>query len=159
MKEEVKEKEYDLFFKLFLGGKIIYGFFELAAGIFLLVVSRATINLIFVSLTRGELLEDPNDFLSNYILKASESLTHNLQIFLSLYLLIYGIVKLALVVELLRNKIRFYPYAIGLFLLGILYLLYKLVVSFSTLTLLLTLFEAVTLLLIWHHYKRLSRSI
>jgi len=152
----MKNQKHDIVFLIFLWGKAAYSFFEVTAGAFLLLVSHATIDLIFVSLTSGELSEDPHDFIASYVLKAGSSLTHGVQVFIGASLLAYGILKLLLVVGLFRDDVKIYPYAIGIFLAGIAYQAYRLMISFSVPVLVIVTFETLTLVFIMRHYRRLS---
>jgi uncharacterized membrane protein len=145
-----------MFFDVLLWGKALYGFFEACAGLFLLAVSHASINLFFVNITRGELAEDPHDWLSNSLLNASGSFTHHAQLVVALYLIAYGVTKMVLAYDLLNDRIRVYPYAMAFFLVGLLYQAYKLVVAFSPLLLAGTAIEALTLVIIAVHYNRLK---
>lgn len=64
----MKERNIRRLFELTLLFKAADSVLEIAGGAVLLIAGRQSISGIAVFLTRGELLEDPNDRVANYIL-------------------------------------------------------------------------------------------
>src|SRR5258708_1350876 len=75
-------------------------------------------------LVNNELIEDPSDFFGSWVQPLLHP-THEAQVFGGLYLLSHGVVKLFLVIGLLRNKIWAYPASIAVFVLFIIYQLFR----------------------------------
>lgn len=97
---------------------------EIVGGVLALFVGQTTVVSIITLLARNELLEDPDNVLAHYILNALPGYTDRAQLFVALYLLLHGVVKLALVYGLWRRKLWVYPVAISVFLLFSVYQFY-----------------------------------
>ena len=78
---------------------------ECIGGLALALASTTNIVRWVNSLTQDELIEDPNDFIATHLLSMAQEFSVNTKNFYAFYLLSHGIVKLALVVGLLRNKL------------------------------------------------------
>jgi uncharacterized membrane protein len=130
---------------------------ECASGLALaLIPTTALIGLARV-LTQHELSEDPKDWIAGRLLTAAETFSVSTQHFYVFYLLSHGIVKLLLVAALLRGKLWAYPaslVALGLF---AVYQIYRFSFTHSAGLVMLTLFDAVVLVLIWHEYRVVRR--
>src|ERR1700682_2396922 len=99
-------KPKNLFDKVFEIGillKGLDGLFEVISGLALLFIKPERISRLVNLLTRGELSQDPHDFIANHVLHWSQTLTRGALLFGSIYLLAHGISKLVLVIEILRN--------------------------------------------------------
>ena len=118
----------------------------------LLLFTGAVTNLIEY-LARGELIEDPSDFLANSIQHYLPYLSEHSQLFAAFYLLSHGIIKIFLAVGLLRRKLWAYPSAIIVFILFILYQIYRYTYTHSIFLILLTIFDLFVVWLTWHEYK------
>lgn len=129
------------------------GALEVIGGLLLLLVSPQTINNIALSLTRGELSEDPHDFIATHILNTAHGLTGSGLLFGSLYLLSHGIVKVVLVVAVLKNKLWAYPAIIVFLLIFIFYQIYRVVLDQSVGLTALTIFDCVIVWLTWREYQ------
>ncbi|HTZ42199.1 MAG TPA: DUF2127 domain-containing protein [Candidatus Omnitrophota bacterium] len=114
--------------KIFRAGiflKGIYSFFELIAGIVLLFITSVQIyNLVHIIFLH-ELLEDAHDFVANFILNSVGSLSHTVQLFIAVYLIVHGLIKLGLVIALWKEKRAAYPMAIAIFGLFVIYQIYR----------------------------------
>jgi len=128
-------------------GDILAGF---GAQQFLLTIANAV--------TREELTEDPRDFIANHLIQWTQSISIGSLNFAALYLLAHGIIKLWLIVGLLRKRLWYYPTALIVFTLFIVYQLYRYSFTHSVLLLLITAVDAVVIALTWHEYKYL-RSV
>ena len=91
-----------------------FGVIEIFVGFFILLVNRAAVSDVLLYLVHGELLEDPTSLFAGYIANLSQNLSANTELFIGGYFLIYGLIKIFLVVGLLRGKIWSYRAAIGL---------------------------------------------
>ncbi|MBU6214778.1 DUF2127 domain-containing protein [Patescibacteria group bacterium] len=108
-------------------------------------------------LVRGELIEDPHDFLASAVQQYVPYLSEHSQLFAATYLLSHGIIKIFLAVGLLRNKLWAYPSAIVVFVLFIIYQLYRYAYTHSNFLMLLTVFDVIVIWLTWHEYTILKR--
>ncbi|QDP96289.1 DUF2127 domain-containing protein [Microlunatus elymi] len=148
---------FDRVFELGIVLKGLDGAGELIAGTFLLLVRPATISHWVVILTRGELAEDPTDFIATHLVAAAHRLSADDLLFVSLYLLAHGLVKVVLVVAILRNQLWAFPWMIITLIAFICYQLYQIVVDPRISLVLLTIFDAVIVLLTWREYKIIRR--
>ncbi len=146
-----EEKSIRRIFIISLILKGLNSLLEIGGGILFLFTSSLTVIVSF--LIRGELIEDPTDFVSNQIQSILPYLSSHTQLFGALYLLSHGIIKIFLVVNLLRGKLWAYPATIISLFIFIAYQLYRLSHSFSIALVLLTLFDIFIIILTWHEYK------
>jgi uncharacterized membrane protein len=150
-----REKKIHLAFVISLWLKGLFALGEMVGGIFVFYVSREFLLKAVSVLTEEELTEDPHDLVANYLLHSAHSLTIGTQFFVALYLLIHGAVKFWLVVGLLRAKPWYYPVAIVVFGLFVVYQLYRFSFTHSVFLLLITGVDLVVIALTWHEYKYL----
>jgi uncharacterized membrane protein len=108
-------------------------------------------------LTQEELVEDPRDVIANYLLHSAQNLSIGTQLFVAFYLLSHGSIKLWLIIGLLRQKLWYYPTAIVVFGLFIVYQLYRFSFTHSAWLLLITEVDVIVIALTWHEYKYLRR--
>ena len=137
-------------------GVILKGFdglIETVGGIALLFTTKPAIEQFVRLLTQGELSEDPTDFVANLLVRISRHLSIHTQYFAGLYLLGYGIVKLGLAVGLLRGLRAAYPTALAILTLFVAYQIYRIMHSHSAVLMLLTLLDAVIVLLIYREWR------
>lgn len=150
----------NLFDKVFEYGiliKGIDGLIELFTAIALIFLSPQRLQGLVVLATHTELVRDPHDLISNFLLHASLQFTNSSRLFLIIYLVIHAAVKLVSVFGLLRNKMWAYPFA--LISLGVLtlYQVYDIVfVKGSILVIILTIIDIAILALIWREYQKLK---
>ncbi|WP_343319143.1 DUF2127 domain-containing protein [Arthrobacter sp. TMP15] len=148
---------WDKFFAIGIILKGLDGVLELLGGSLLLFAAPATIHDIAVLITQPELSEDPNDFLSNHILRGALGLSDHVVLFTALYLLAHGLVKVVLVLALLMNKLWAYPWMIAVLVVFILYQLYQLTLTPSAGLVALTVFDILIVVLTGHEYGRHRR--
>src|SRR5262249_47614044 len=106
-------------------------------------------------ITREELLEDPRDLVANYLLQAAQHFSVSGRNFAALYLLSHGVIKLWLIVGLLRAKLSYYPVAIAIFTLFIVYQLYRFNLTHSLWLIVITVVDVLVIGLAWHEYRYL----
>ncbi|MDA8432775.1 MAG: DUF2127 domain-containing protein [Nitrospiraceae bacterium] len=136
--------------------KGIDGLFEIIGGVLLLFTSPGQINRLLLFLLRHELSEDPRDLVANFLLRAAGQLSVGSQLFGSLYLLSHGIVKAAIVISLWRMRFWAYPAAIVFFAAFIAYQLYRYTYSHSFWLIVLSVFDAVVVVLTWIEYRHVK---
>jgi len=129
---------------------------ECIGGLALAVVSTGTIATLVNTLTQEELIEDPNDFVATHLLVLAQNFSVSSQHFYAFYLLSHGLVKIFLIIGLLKNKLWSYPTSLAVMSLFIFYQLYRFLYTRSLGLIVLTVFDLIVMVLIWHEY-RLSR--
>jgi uncharacterized membrane protein len=150
----------DRVFEVGIIGKGLNGAAELIGGVLLLLLRPERIHRVVVALTQGELSEDPGDFVASHLLHTASGLTGNAVLFGAVYLLAHGVVKVALVVALLLNKMWAYPWMIVVLVAFIGYQLYRIALSPTAGLIALTVFDVVIVALTWREYgqQRLRRD-
>ena len=121
--------------------KGVDGVLELIGGVLLFFLTQDRLNAIVAFLTQHELSEDPKDFLATHVVSYAHSLSASASLFLALYLLSHGIVKIVLVVALLQQRLWAYPWMIVFLGSFIVYQIYRLVLHLSVGLLALTVFD------------------
>jgi uncharacterized membrane protein len=151
--EETKEKKIFAVYEFGLLLKTMQALLEVGIGAVLYFISTNNIVNFILKIIHGELVEDPNDFFANLILKDVHQFSFSGKHFLIFYLLTHGIVKLIIIVGLLQRKKWAYPVAI--FGLGglIMYQIYHLLINHSIALLIITIIDIIILWLIFHEHK------
>ena len=132
---------------------------ECLGGIALALVSTNSIANFVNAITQDELIKDPNDFVATHLLTMAHNFSVQTQHFYAFYLLSHGIVKVALVVGLLREKLWAYPASLVVLTLFVLYQLYRFSYTHGLGLIVLTLFDIVVMGLIWHEYGLMRRHL
>ncbi|MEI6288176.1 MAG: DUF2127 domain-containing protein [bacterium] len=144
-------------FEIGIALKGINGLFETILGIALFFISPSQIAELALYLTRSELLEDPHDFITNYILNSSQHFSSGFHLFLIIFLLSHGLIKLLLVVSLFKKQLWAYPLGIAIFTGFGAYQMYSYFYSHSILLLILTVLDIIVIFLTWHEYQHIKR--
>jgi uncharacterized membrane protein len=141
-------------FKISLYLKSLNAILEILGGIFLLIITPDTINHWARALTEGELSQDPHDFIANHILKTAHHLTGASLTYGAIYLLVHGVVKLFVIIQVLRG--RLWAYKALMIVLGIfvIYQTYQMIMKFSAGLLVLTIFDLLIIYLTAKEYKK-----
>ena len=113
-------------FRVSLAFKTVDGVLEMAGGVLLSIFNRRALNRMLIVLTQHELTEDPKDFVATHLRSLAAHLTSNVKLFAIVYLLIHGVLKIALAVNLLRGREWVYPWAMVFFSLFMAYEAYQL---------------------------------
>ena len=148
--------------KIFEGGIILKGasgVLEFVAGLLLVFTSPDAIRSFLAFLTQREIAEDPNDTLANLILHSAEHFNSGNKTFAIAYLWVHAAVKLTAVVGILRNQLWAYPFSLISLGLLMLYQVYSMSVKFSAGMLVLTVFDAIILWLIWREYCKVRPAL
>jgi len=137
--------------------KAAHALIECAGGIALFVVSSDTIVGLVRTITQSELVEDPNDYVATHLLALAQGMSISSKSFYAFYLLSHGLVKLALAVGLLANRLWAYPAALAALVLFIMYQLYRYSYTHGLGLIVLTVFDVFVLWLVWHEYRLVRR--
>ena len=130
---------------------------ECIGGLMLALSSTAGIAGWVNMLTQEELIEDPHDFIATHLLSLAQGFSVSSKNFYAFYLLSHGVVKLALVAGLLRNKLWSYPASLVVLGLFIIYQIYRFSYTHSVGLIFLTVFDLIVMALIWHEYGIIRR--
>ena len=103
------------FFEVSVILKALNGVIEMLIGVSVFFITKETLTQFVAFIARVELSEDPGDLLASYLVKAVEHYTFTSQMYISVYLLTHGILKVALVYCLLKKYLWAYPTAIVVF--------------------------------------------
>lgn len=142
--------------RAFLAGMVFKGAdgcMELIGAVAILATTRPEIRHMVAWLTHEELAEDPNDFFATHAVNMAQHLTAGTQYFAAAYLLVHGVIKLALVTGLLRGLRRVFPLALIILTAFIGYQLYRLARIPSWSLGLFTLFDVVVVALIAREWR------
>jgi uncharacterized membrane protein len=130
---------------------------ECIGGLALAFASTTSIAALVNRLTQEELIEDPDDFVATHLLNLAQGFSVSAKNFYAFYLLSHGIVKVALVAGLLRNKLWAYPASLVVMGLFIVYQIYRFFYTQSVGLVVLTVFDLIVMVLIWHEYGLVRR--
>lgn len=150
-----KEKNIHIVFIISLFLKSINSLLEILSGILFLFTGSITV--ILSLLIKGELIEDPTDFIAIQIQHILPYFSTHNQLYASFYLLSHGIIKIILVANLLYKKLWAYPATIIILFLFIAYQIYHLSYKYSLILILLTLLDTLIIILTWHEYKIIKK--
>jgi uncharacterized membrane protein len=149
----------DQSFRFSLTLKGLHALLEIILGIAILKVNPQAMNRFVMTLLNPELSEDPGDFVTTHLLRASQQFAAGGKHFASLYLLSHGLVKIVLVVALFRNKLRAYPTMIVTLSAFVFYQSYRFVLTHSLVMIFLTLFDIIVIVLTWLEYGKRSSPV
>ena len=147
---------------LFRAGVILKGLdalLEIAGGIALWTVSPAFVVRVVHLLTQDEISEDPRDLVANFLRHQAGRLSLAGEHFMAIYLLAHGVIKVAVVIALLRDKLWAFPAAIVVFAGFIAYQLYRFSFTGSFGLVALSAFDAFVIWLVWLEYRALKARV
>ena len=154
----VSEKNIRLAFRVSLFIKGVFALLEIAGGVLAYFISQKLLVSFITAITQDELVEDPNDFVANYLLHLAQDFSISTQYFTAFYLLRHGVLKLFLIAGLLRERLWYYPLATIVFALFIVYQLYRFSFTHSVWLLVITILDMLVIWLTWREYKYLRRD-
>lgn len=154
----LEEKNIHRAFEVSLVLKGAFAIAEIVTGIGVYFVTQQFVFKLVERITREELLEHPRDLVANYLFQSAQNFSVSTRQFTAFYLLSHGVIKLWLIIGLLRAKLSYYPVAIAIFGLFIVYQLYRFNFTRSLWLLLITAVDMLVIGLTWHEYQYLRRS-
>jgi uncharacterized membrane protein len=140
-------------FEVGISLKGVGALFEIASGLLLWFIKPSQMNEIVRRLGENLLADAPHHPFAVHVLNASHRFADNGTEFASLYLLAHGVVKLALVICLMLNKIWAYPLTIAVFAAFMVYQVHRFTHTHSWALIWLTVFDAVIVYLTWQEYQ------
>ena len=157
MKLEFKEKYIFWIFEYSLLLKAINSIWEIALGVFVLLDKSLKETLIV--LTQNEIVEDPHSFFAPHIQHILLRFSHGTLLFISIYLVGQGIIKIFLIIGILKKKLWAYPVAIYAFFAFVFYQIYRFSHTHAPLLIVFSIFDIITILLIQHEYQRQKKHL
>lgn len=151
-----QEKRIGLYFHISIYIKGIISLAEIVGGILAFIVPFSFVPDLIIRFTSGELAEEPTDFIATHLVTLAHSFALASATFVGLYLLSRGLIKFALIVALLKNKLWAYPISLVVLGLFVLYQIYQIVSEHSAFVILLTIFDLIVMWFIWKEYKILK---
>ena len=157
MNKLINEQKLHLAFEISLILKGVFALLEIAGGILAYLITQQFLLRIVLAITQDEIREDPNDFVAALLLQSARNFSVSSQHFAAVYLLSHGFIKALLIAGLTRGILWFYPLAIAVFLIFIMYQFYRFNLTHSIWLLVITLLDIVVIGLTWHEYRYLRR--
>lgn len=154
----MNERRVHRLFEISVLLKGAHALIECFSGLMLALIGTQTIVDLAKLLTQDELIEDHADFIANRLLDFAQHFSVSTQHFYAFYLLSHGIIKLLLVAGLLNGRLWAYPAALGAMGLFILYQLYRYSYTRGVGLIVLSVFDLVVIVLIWHEYMIVRRT-
>jgi uncharacterized membrane protein len=139
--------------------KAVFAVAEILAGIGAYFVTQQFVFKLVDRLMQQDLLQHQHDQIANYLYTSAQHFSVSTRNFTAAYLLSHGVVKLWLIVGLLREKHWYYPLAIAVFGLFVVYQLYRFNLSHSLWLILITVVDLVVIALTWQEYRYVRRSV
>ena len=151
--DRVRDHVLDLLFLVGLLVKGLDGLAELVVGLPLLVLTRGQLTGLAEAVTAHELAEDPHDLLAHLLLHGVAAASAGSLLLAGVYLIVHGVVKLAIVLALVLGKRRVYPWAIAALGVFTLLQLVELVLQPTVTVALLTVLDVVIIALTWREWR------
>ena len=154
-------KRGNILHDIFIIGVIVEGIdgiLEFIGGIALIFVKSNFIINITRKIFQHEIVQDPTDLISNYLIRISQHISPDVLLFIAIYFIIHGIIKIGLVVGLWLKKLWAYPLAGIILTLFVIYQIVRLLNTHSPILIFSILIDILILILLKSEYKRLTHS-
>ncbi|MEZ4103917.1 MAG: DUF2127 domain-containing protein [Candidatus Paceibacterota bacterium] len=138
--------------------KGLNGIAEIIGGLVAFFVTQDTVLRIVNFLVKQELVEDPGDIISQFLIHTASTYTSTAQTFVALYLLSHGVLKVFLVHNLFKGKMWAYPVAMVVFALFGISQTIAILHKFNLGLLILTIFDLVIILLTYLEYRQVRQK-
>jgi|SRR5581483_4802160 len=156
---KINERRVHQIFQVSVLLKGAHALLECMGGIALVLINTGSIVNFVNAITQEELIKDPNDFVATHLLAMAKGFSIETQHFYAFYLLSHGLVKVALVIGLLKEKLWAYPASLIVLSLFVLYQLYRFSYTHGPGLIALTIFDVIVMMLIWHEYGLIRRHL
>ena len=150
------KKSIHISFEVSLIFKGINALLELVGGSLLLFLRPERIAEFLQLITYQELLQDPEDKIANFLLNIAHTLSLSSKLFIALFLLSHGIVKLFLIIALLKKKHWAYPVAVIIFSIFTIYQVYRFILFGSLTMLFLVIVDLFVIIFTWLEYTEIK---
>lgn len=149
-------------YKLFRVSVILKGIIsagEIVVGIIAFFVPVTLLTELVASFARSELQSEPGSYIAAHVLTLTQGVPEVSTLFLGLYLLSRGLIKLILVWALLKNQLWAYPSSLVVLGLFVAYQLYEIERTHSIFVVAITLFDLAVMYFIWREYRVVKAHI
>jgi uncharacterized membrane protein len=150
-----REQRLHRFFEITLLLKALFAVGEIIGALGVYVVPLSAVSDFVGAITRVELAAHPRDIVAVHLAEWARNLSVGTQHFVALYLLSHGAVKLWVIVGLLRERLWYYPLALVVFTLFVVYQIHRYTLTHSVFLILITIVDLVVIGLTWHEYRYL----
>jgi len=151
--KDIKRGALRIAFVAAVAAKGADGIVETLAGILVAFLGTQGVYALVIQLSAPELGLHPDSTAVHLIRHGATSLAHAPSRFVVVWLLMHGILKLALAIELLRGKAWIYPVAAAILSGFVGYMSYKLVIHFSPWLLAFAVFDLLTVVLVLNEWR------
>ncbi len=155
--DEIQKMEHDdkvkLYFQIGVVAKGVVSFFEIVAGVVAFFIPVSAITDFVVYLAQGELVDDPNSFLATHLMSLAHQFYYTSSVFIGVYLISRGTVKLTLIIALLRDKLWAYPSALTVLGIFVTFQMYEIVKKGVFILALLTALDLIVMWFIYREYQ------
>lgn len=150
---KMNERRIHQVFELSVLLKGAHALLECLGGASLALIGTDTIAGFANELAQYGLRKDSDDFIATHLLTWAQDFSVATKHFYAFYLLSHGLIKLLLVIGLLKGKLWSYPASLIVLGLFIAYQLYRFSYTHGAGLIVLSAFDVLVLVLIWHEYK------
>jgi uncharacterized membrane protein len=148
----------EVLFRIAMAFKGIDGAIELIGGVLLLVVSQAEVQKLIAAVVTHDLLGPADGSLSRHFVAGTAEFASGDRTFAVIYLLLHGMIKVALVVALLRHWLPAYPVAVVVLGAFVVYEVYRATQTGSVLLPFLAALDIAVIALVIREYRVLRRA-
>jgi uncharacterized membrane protein len=149
----------DRLFRIGVVIKGIDGTFEVLGALVLFFVPLEKIKGLIETVSLYEIQEDGHRaFIANMLISLDQKINTHVQLFAAIYLLLHGLLKLALAYALIKQHYHLYPYAIAFLVAFVLYQAYLIGYNHSLTLTALTLFDCTIAWLTYLEWKRHGKT-
>ncbi len=139
--------------------KGIFGIIELIIGIGLLIVGPKALNKYMLWLVEFEPFDKPNKVIDITTQFIADHILGSLHTLIALYMIVHGLVFIAVVIALVHKKLWAFPTAGIILSLFIIYQIYRLTLTFSLILLIFTLIDITIIFFLKYEYKRVKLEL
>jgi len=150
-----REQRLHRFFEITLLLKALFAAGEIVAAIGVYVVPLDTAADFVGAITSAELAKHPHDLVAAHLADWAQNLSVATKHFVAFYLLSHGAVKLWVIIGLMRERLWYYPVALVVFTIFVLYQIHRYTLTHSVSLILITIIDLVVIALTWHEYRYL----
>ena len=155
--KQFRKKLLHWLFRIGVVFKGLDGLMEVSGGFLFLFFSLDTMSDFVYRITRGLLQYDPDNPVAHSLRHTFNQMSTGGKVFVAIYLLGHGAIKLLLVVGLLREKRWVFPVACVVLLAFIGFQIYHLCGHFFFGLVLFTVWDMIIVALVWHEYQSLKK--
>jgi uncharacterized membrane protein len=129
------------------------GAIELVLGAVVAVVGTQRLYAFLIAVTAPEIAGNPDNRAALFVRHGATGLMHSSNLFVIVYLLAHGVIKLGIAINLLRGKSWIYPIAVALLIGFIAFMSYRLTTHWSDWLLGFALFDVLTVALVINEWR------